>query len=64
VRKSWLGSFGFDRNGDPTRSPFTIYRFPPGTPSHEPPYTSLADQGGVVDRVIVATPTLAAAPRS
>ena len=64
VTKSWLGSFGFDRNGDPTHSPFTIYRFPLGTPSHQPPYASPADQGGVVNRIIVASPRLADAPRS
>ncbi len=59
-----LGSFGFDRNGDPTRSPFTIWRFPPGRPTHEPPYATLAEQGGVVDRVLLAEPSLADAPRS
>jgi ABC-type branched-subunit amino acid transport system substrate-binding protein len=59
-----LGSFGFDRDGDPTRSAFTTYRFPRGTPHEKPPYATLADQGGVVDRVIVASPSLAAPPAS
>jgi YVTN family beta-propeller protein len=59
-----LGSFGFDRNGDPTRSPFTIWRFPPRRPTHKPPYATLAEQGGVVDRVLLAEPRLADAPRS
>jgi YVTN family beta-propeller protein len=56
-----LGSFGFDRNGDPTQSPFTIWRFPPGRPTHRPPYTTLAEYGGVVDRVLLGEPRLAEA---
>jgi ABC-type branched-subunit amino acid transport system substrate-binding protein len=55
-----LGSFRFDRNGDPARSPFTVYRFRAGEPTHRPPFATLEDQGGVVDRVIAAPASLAA----
>jgi branched-chain amino acid transport system substrate-binding protein len=59
VTNGLLGSFAFNRNGDPTPSPFTIYRFAAGNPAKGPPYETLADQGGVVDRVLVAPPSLA-----
>jgi YVTN family beta-propeller protein len=61
VTKGELASFGFDRNGDPTRSPFTIWRFRSGSPTHKPPYATPAEQGGVIDRVVLAEPRLAKA---
>ena len=54
-----LGTFAFDPNGDPTRTAFAIYRFPLGKPHHGPPYVSIEDDGGVVDRVIEAPADLA-----
>jgi ABC-type branched-subunit amino acid transport system substrate-binding protein len=44
-----LGTFGFDGNGDPTRTPFSIYRYPAD-----------ASPQGVLYRVVLAPPQLAA----
>jgi hypothetical protein len=54
-----LGTFRFDRNGDPTSTPFSVYRFPPSRPTHPPPYVLTPGNGGVFDRVNQTQPKLA-----
>jgi ABC-type branched-subunit amino acid transport system substrate-binding protein len=57
-----LGTFHFDANGDPTKSPFAVYRFPPARAQGRPPYLSQADNGATLYRVITAPPDLAGEP--
>jgi YVTN family beta-propeller protein len=62
VDSGLLGSFAFDRNGDPTKPVFSIYRIGPhpAGPNDGPPFVTIQAQGGVFDRVIQADPRLAA----